>query len=171
MSTSWETISDWYDRAVGEKGHYFHEHVIFPRLLPLLEGAGAKVLELGCGQGVLARALPKTAAYCGIDISPSLIASAKQGAPPKHKFLCADVTKSPTGVEKEFTHAAFLLSLQNIEEPVAALSFAAEHLQSGGRCILVLNHPLLPNPTPIELAARRKKTRSSTGASTGTSLP
>lgn len=158
MSTSWETISNWYDRAVGEKGHYFHEHVILPRLVPLLESPNAKVLELGCGQGVLARALPKGTAYCGIDISPSLIASAKQGASPKHKFLCADATKNPTGVEAGFTHAVFLLSMQNIEEPVAALTFAAEHLAPGGRCVLVINHPCfrIPRQSSWQLDEKNK---------------
>ena len=28
--TSWEGSHEWYDKIVGEKGHYFHEHVIFP---------------------------------------------------------------------------------------------------------------------------------------------
>lgn len=145
MKTSWEKISDWYDRAVGEKGHYFHQNVIFPQLLPLLKGA-KRVLELGCGQGVLARNLGNDTEYVGVDLSPSLIEQAKERAEPKHLFVYGDATQNPKLPKSEFTDAVFLLSLQNIEEPLKALQFTAHHLVKGGKLFLVLNHPCFRIP-------------------------
>jgi ubiquinone/menaquinone biosynthesis C-methylase UbiE len=37
MTSSWQNASSWYDKLVGDKGHYYHQHVIFPKTLELLE--------------------------------------------------------------------------------------------------------------------------------------
>ncbi len=28
--TSWQKVSRWYNDAVGEEGHYYHQHLILP---------------------------------------------------------------------------------------------------------------------------------------------
>ena len=77
--TSWESAGAWYDKIVGSKGHYYHQHVILPGALRLLDlKEKDSLLDLACGQGILARHLPPQVPYTGIDISPSLIRSAKQ---------------------------------------------------------------------------------------------
>ena len=76
-STSWEPVSRWYDEAVGKTGHYYHEHVILPKLLPLLQPEES-LLDLACGQGILSKHLSPNRTYLGVDISKSLINSAKQ---------------------------------------------------------------------------------------------
>ena len=49
--TSWENVASWYDALVGEKGGYFHTHVIFPRIMPLLSlKPKMKVLDIACGR-------------------------------------------------------------------------------------------------------------------------
>jgi hypothetical protein len=37
METSWENSHSWYDKTVGERGHYYHQSVIFPKTLNLLK--------------------------------------------------------------------------------------------------------------------------------------
>lgn len=143
MQTSWEDSSAWYDKTVGEKGHYYHQQVILPGLLKLLNlNAQSRLLDLACGQGVLARALPKEVAYLGVDAAPSLIREAQKKS--KHSFMVADVCK-PFQAGK-FTHATIILALQNMADPSAAIKNAAAHLESGGKLVLVLNHPCFRIP-------------------------
>lgn len=76
---SWDHVSDWYDSLVGAKGQYFHQRVIFPKLLPLLElKPGQEALDLACGQGAFSRELASRGAHVvGIDASSALIEKAR----------------------------------------------------------------------------------------------
>lgn len=137
---SWEGSDDWYGGVVGEKGHYYHQKVIFPRLIPLLKGS---VLDVGCGNGVVARQLPKSAQYLGIDASQGLIREAKKLSP-EREFLVADATSIPT--DRSFENVLFLLSLQNMEEGEKAVVEAASKLKAGGTLAIVMNHPCFRIP-------------------------
>lgn len=146
--TSWEKVSDWYGSLTSTEGHYYHREVILPNVLRLLDFdnfASPSLLDLGCGQGVLARAIPPIP-YLGVDLSSSLIAQAKrQNKRKDSEFIHADITK-PLPTTKTFTHAAFILSLQNMEKPDLALKETSKHLASNGKCLIVLNHPCFRIP-------------------------
>lgn len=147
--TSWEKVNTWYDQAVGEDGHYFHKNIILPRLFKAWDFSidSPALLDLACGQGVLARGLPKHIPYVGVDISPSLIKAAKQYDKNNlHEYLVADITK-PLKVKKNFfSHAIILLALQNLESPSGAIQNAAQALKEGGELTLVINHPYFRIP-------------------------
>lgn len=158
MKTSWESSAKWYDESVGKQGHYYHEQVILPQLLPLMQlNKGDKLLDLGCGQGILARAIPQEVDYVGVDISPSLIEQAKKHTPQRH-FYVQDVTKPLKLKEAPFTHGAIILALQNIEDPLAVLKNFSKNLQKGGKLFLVLNHPYfrIPRQTHWETDKSKK---------------
>ncbi|HXS14660.1 MAG TPA: class I SAM-dependent methyltransferase [Candidatus Saccharimonadales bacterium] len=147
-STSWETAGKWYNKTVGDRGHYYHQHVVIPGVIRLL-GIDPKssVLDIGCGQGVLARALPKDVFYTGIDLAKNLINFAQQqDKNNQHTYLVADATKRLSLPNKNFTHAAAILCLQNMEFPQNAIQNASEHLGKNGRFVLVLNHPAFRIP-------------------------
>lgn len=38
--TSWQGVSDWYQKSVGRDGHYYHQTVVLPAVLRLLEEEG-----------------------------------------------------------------------------------------------------------------------------------
>ncbi len=142
-SSSWENSHQWYNEAVGASGHYYHEHLILPGLLRLLKlSPTASVLDVACGQGVLARSIPPVARYVGLDISQSLIQSAKKFKSPNHfSFTVHDATKPfPEGLGV-FSHAAIVLALQNIESPIDVLKHIHAHLGPKGKLAIVLNHP------------------------------
>lgn len=145
MSTSWELSHRWYDSIVGEKGHHYHEQVVLPNSLRLLQlKPGDSLLDLGCGQGVLERSLPSHVGYVGIDAASSLIQSAKKKS--KRPFYVSDITKPLSIQEDPFSHATLILVTQNLEHPEAAFKNAAVHLKPQGKLLLVLNHPCFRIP-------------------------
>ncbi len=140
--TSWNKVAKWYGDSVGEKGHYYHQKIIMPnslRLLGLKEGM--ELLDVACGQGVLARQIGKGVRYTGIDASVKLIEDAKSmDRDTTHKYLVADATKElPT--KDGFDRASIILALQNIKEPDAAINNIGKKLKSGGKLLIILNHP------------------------------
>lgn len=149
-STSWQKVGKWYDDAVGEQGHYYHQSLIIPqgmKLLQLNSDSPVAVLDLACGQGILSRHIPKNATYVGVDIASQLIRAARQyNKNPHYQYLTGDVTQ-PLPVDKtDFTHAAIILALQNIEEPLKVFQNAFKHLKPGSPFLIVLNHPCFRIP-------------------------
>ncbi len=143
--TSWESSHKWYDSIVGEKGHYYHEHIVLPNTLRLLNlKKGDSLLDLGCGQGVLARALSAEVRYVGVDAAPSLIQYAK--AKSKHPFYIADITLPLQIKEAPFSHAAMVLVVQNLEQSDKAFENAAHFLHPQGTFVIVMNHPCFRIP-------------------------
>lgn len=148
-SNSWQTVHQWYDRSVGQKGQYYHEHVIIPNVLRLMKlNTTSSILDLGCGQGVLARYIPKHIPYWGIDTSIGLINSAKsRDRNPLHHYVLGDATTPLNQIPKtDFSNCVLILSLQNMQHGKGAIEQASKHLLYNGNCIIVLNHPCFRIP-------------------------
>ena len=147
MTTSWEEVSSWYDKIVGSSGHYFHEHIILPRLLDLFafdRKGDHSLLDLGCGSGVLGNHLPPHVNYFGVDISKGMIEKAKRNK--RGKFKVQDVSAPLDLEQKEFSHITLILSLQNMKSPYAVLTNAKKYLSKNGSIFIVLNHPCFRIP-------------------------
>lgn len=156
--TSWENSAQWYDQIVGKEGHYYHEHVILPKLEALLGKNPPSILDLCCGQGVLARRLPQTTRYMGIDGSRSLIAMAKKrGAKCSFSFYCHNLMEPLELKGPSFSHATCVLALQNLENPLLLLKTAHRYLEDKGTLILVLNHPCFRIPRQSHWTVDEKK--------------
>lgn len=147
--TSWEKGASWYNLLTTQDGHYYHRHIIFPKLEELIEIKKFKnpsVLEIGCGQGALARACFSKVPYLGLDTSQTLLLLArKHQRNPLHKFLLQDATQSYF-LHRKFSHIIFLLSLQNMNDQQMALKQVKTHIRPDGKLILVLNHPCFRIP-------------------------
>ena len=159
-STSWETVKPWYNKIVGNQGHYYHQHVILPKTLQILNlNESSSVLDLACGQGILARHLPEKVPYTGVDIAPSLITAAKKETQ-RHKctFLVSDATKPLAVPKTHFSHCVCLLALQNVEKPEKLIQNAAIHLQEKGTFFFVINHPCfrIPRQSSWGIDAQKK---------------
>lgn len=152
--TTWEKVSPWYNKITQNSGHYYHEHVVIPGVLKLLDlKPGSKLLDVAAGSGVLGRAISKSLPagrqgvdYLGVDVAPSLVAEAKRNDRNfNHKYHVADVTK-PLNLNEKFTHAAIILALQNIKDPKAVLENISNLLIANGYLLIVLNHPAFRIP-------------------------
>lgn len=160
MGSSWEGVSEWYGACVGETGHYYHEHVIFPALKKAVpwDAPAPHLLDLACGSSPLLKIIPKTVAYTGVDLSPSLIQQAKKRKTlHTSQWVIGDITQPLKLPENHFSHAAIILALQNVQHPAQALKNAAKHLRPGGSLILVLNHPAFRIPRQSEWHVDEKR--------------
>lgn len=156
--SSWQKVAPWYNKITEQgKGHYYHQHVIIPKVLNLL-GSNSKLLDLACGNGVLGKALPKNTEYTGVDLAPALINDAKkQDRNPKHRYILADARK-PLPISGNFDAAAIILALQNISNPEKVIKNASQYLSKGSAFVIVLNHPSfrIPRQTSWGIDTNRK---------------
>jgi SAM-dependent methyltransferase len=97
-----------------------HEHVA----RRLLSEDRTPVLDVGCGEGELARFLPD-GAWVGVDNSPAMLARA-----PTPKIL-GEANALPFG-DSSFPSVALLYLLYHLEEPAPALAEARRVLRPGG---------------------------------------
>ncbi|MCR4318488.1 MAG: methyltransferase domain-containing protein [Planctomycetes bacterium] len=145
---SWENIAHWYDSIVGESGSDYHRTILVPKTVELLAPVkGMKVLDVGCGQGVLTRALQ--AAGCdatGIDLSPSMIALAKKRSSPKIKFVIGDGKRLNDFDDASFDAAVYLMAIAGMDPLADVISSAARVLRPGGSAIAIVTHPCFRIP-------------------------
>lgn len=142
MKTSWQNVFEWYHENVGAEGHYYHQHVILPKILAKIDGKS--VVDLACGQGVLGRKIDPKLAYAGYDISPDFIRLAKgQDKSPHHRYSVHDCTK-PLLADAQYEAGVCILALQNIGELPPFFANAKKLVK--GTLHLVLNHPCFRIP-------------------------
>ncbi|MCX6726473.1 MAG: class I SAM-dependent methyltransferase [Candidatus Shapirobacteria bacterium] len=146
-NTSWEKVGDWYNETVGEKGSYYHQQVILPNVIRLMKlGEKQKLLDVGCGQGILGKSLPNHNGYWGIDLAANLIEMAKKDDKNlNHKYLVADATKDFKTTER-FDWITLILALQNMDKPFKVIQNCKNVLGTGGKILMVLNHPAFRIP-------------------------
>lgn len=146
--TSWQGVAGWYKDVVGEKGSYYHQHVVLPGVQQLLSaGSYSSVLDLGCGQGVFGRFVGPKVEYLGVDLATSLVNFAQKNDPARnHSYKVADIAKALSLEKQDFDAAVCLLALQNVDSPVTVIANAAKHLKVGGRLVLAINHPCFRIP-------------------------
>lgn len=164
--TSWNKVAPWYNKLTrGGEGHYYHEHIIIPNVLRLLSlrasdeiSQNSNLLDLGCGNGVLAKHLPKEVKYTGTDLAVGLIKSAqREDKNYSHKYIIGDIT-SPLNLTEKFSHATIILALQNVNDPKAVFENASSSLMENGKLVIVINHPAfrIPRQSSWGIDAERK---------------
>lgn len=89
-------MADWYTGWVGAEGSAHHRDVAIPAVLELLTPAAAeRVLDVGCGPGVLAPHVAQAVTlYAGVDASARLIDFVRLHHGRHGRFLRADATQA-----------------------------------------------------------------------------
>jgi SAM-dependent methyltransferase len=140
----WEQHSGWWQREFTDGADPEYEEQILPLVEQHLAGT-RRVLDVGCGEGQVARrAAGLGASVVGVDPTRNQIAAAQaRGGGPRYA--------SATAERLPFRDAAFdavvmCLVIEHIDPIEPAIEEMARVLEPGGRCLLLLNHPLLQTP-------------------------
>lgn len=152
--TAWSPVAEWYDNLVGQAGSEFHQEVIFPNVLRLLQFAPSQSLvDIACGQGAFCRlAQSKGAIVTGIDASADLIKLAKaRGTEPRTpnpepSYHIADARDLSFLPADQFHAAVCILAIQNIHPIAPVFTSVSRILRPSGRFILVMMHPCFRGP-------------------------
>ncbi|MBX3144157.1 MAG: class I SAM-dependent methyltransferase [Trueperaceae bacterium] len=148
--SSWEQVANWYDATVGIRGSPHHRKVAIPTVMRLADPrAGELLLDVGCGQGVLAHHVLKAGAgYLGVDASAAMIRHARKRREGVNFEVgdARDLTGT-TSVEPGSCHVVvFLLSVQDMDPLPQVMASAADALAPGGRLVLFMVHPAFRPP-------------------------
>jgi SAM-dependent methyltransferase len=136
----WEREARAWAAWAREPGHdsYWWFSPLFFGLVP---PPGRRTLDLGCGEGRVARDLAARGhAVVGIDSSPTLVDLTRE-ADPDGDYLVGDAAALP------FEDASFDLAiaynvLMDVDDMAGAVREAASVLEQGGRLCLSIVHPL-----------------------------
>lgn len=146
--TSWSGVAQWYDGLVGEAGSEYHQHVILPGVLRMLNlRPGEAVIDVACGQGVLCRALhEKGAKVTGVDAAAELVEIARKRSDAAIQYHIGDARELSFLPEAKFAAATCVLSIQNIHPLAPVFESIARLLTPGGRLVIVMMHPCFRGP-------------------------
>lgn len=144
-------MAEWYDRLVGDEGSEYHQKVVFPGVVRLLQAEpGDAVLDVACGQGALCRLLEtKGATVTGIDAAEPLVQFARQRGPTSIQYHVGDareLDRMPFLSPGSFASAACVLAIQNIHPISSVFTGVARALRPMGRFVLAMMHPCFRGP-------------------------
>jgi SAM-dependent methyltransferase len=154
----WDHVAGWYEGLVAGKRSDFHENVVLPGMLRLLEPRpGRRVLDIACGEGALCRRLAQLGAACtGVDASGQLVQAAiklaaRIPAQNRPRFAVGDARHLGAVGElakarESFDAASCVLALMNMDPFEPALHGAAAMLKPGGLFVAVVLHPAFRAP-------------------------
>lgn len=141
LRKGWDAeASQWiiWARAPGHDSYWRYHREQFFSLLP---PPGGLTLDIGCGEGRLARDLKQLGhRLIAIDGSPAMVAAARE-ADPAMDVRLADAAALPVANGVADLAIAFM-SLQDVDDMPKALAEIARVLKPGGRLCLAIVHPM-----------------------------
>jgi SAM-dependent methyltransferase len=141
----WETHAGWWQDGFSEGADPEYEEQILPLAAELLAGA-ERVLDIGCGEGQIARLAVSRGASHVVGVDPTRaqvqVATDRGGGP---AYARAEAAGLPFA-DASFDAAIACLVFEHIHEVDEAIAEVARVLEPGGRFLFFLNHPLLQTP-------------------------
>jgi SAM-dependent methyltransferase len=139
----WELHADWWIDGFTAGADPEYEEQILPLAEAELAGA-ARVLDIGCGDGQIARMLvDRGATVVGIDPTWNQISVAHQRGGAAYARAAADQLPF---ADASFDAAVACLVFEHIDAVDQAIAEVARVVKPGGRFSFFLNHPLLQTP-------------------------
>ena len=147
-STLWDQASRWYDSLVGMSGSDYHQTIVMPGVLKMLElKPGRRVLDLACGQGVFSRfLLEKKIKPEGLDSSKELLRMARLRSVKSIPYHLGNAGDAKLLDGQEFDGVACLLAVQNLEKIEPVFQNVARWLKPKGKFVMVITHPCFRIP-------------------------
>jgi ubiquinone/menaquinone biosynthesis C-methylase UbiE len=141
LREGWEAQAEQWIKWARAPGHDSYWRFHRDQFLRLLLAPGRQTLDIGCGEGRLARDLKELGhRIIGIDSSPSLVAAARE-FDPSMDIRLADAAALPLDDACADLAIAFM-SLQDIDGMPSAIAEAARVLEPGRRFCLAIVHPV-----------------------------
>lgn len=135
----WEDVAGNWTRWARSPGHdaFWAYRDAFRQFVP---AAGRSTLEIGCGEGRIARELSRLGhQVTATDISPTLLAAAEQ-AGSAHRYEVADASALPFAVHS-FDRVVAYNVLMDVPDMAAAVAEAARVLTADGVLTMSVVHP------------------------------
>jgi SAM-dependent methyltransferase len=141
LREAWEANAAAWIAWARKPGHdsywQFHRDLFLELLLP----PTGRTLDVGCGEGRLARDLAALGHdVVAVDASPTMLAAAREAAP-ELELQLADAAELPFG-DGAFDLVVAFMSFQDVDDLDGAIRAAARVLAPGGRLCLAIVHPL-----------------------------
>ncbi len=134
----------WEDLAEGMEGNpalLFRRRLVFFLLELIRDGSGARVIDIGCGEGTMAAALSRTypaIEIAGVDASRTGVAMARRKAI-NGRFEILDLLGEnpvPAGLAGWATHALCSEVIEHVDDPVSLLRNVRRLLEPNARLVL-----------------------------------
>jgi SAM-dependent methyltransferase len=141
----WDEHAQWWKQTFTAGADPEYERVIIPLVLAEVGSSPRRVLDVGTGEGQVARALHGAAGkrgrlVVGIDPSSAQLANAKSsGGGPVYVQAAGEQLPFPDAC---FDAVVCCLVIEHAEDPDTVLAEMARVLAVGGRLVLLINHPL-----------------------------
>jgi len=141
----WETHAGWWQDGFTDGADPEYEEQILPLAAHYLAGA-RRVLDVGCGEGQVARLAVRGGAELVVGVDPTraqvALAAERAGGP----FYARSGADGLPFADASFDTVVACLVFEHIEEVDRAIAEVARVLEPGGRFLFFLNHPLLQTP-------------------------
>jgi SAM-dependent methyltransferase len=141
----WEDHARWWQTGFTEGADPEYEEQILPLAAKHLLGS-SRVLDVGCGEGQVARLALAGGASRAVGVDPTWAqvgeAKARGGGP---TYARAGAGRLPFA-DEAFDAVVACLVFEHIREVDEAIAEVARVLEPGGRFLFFLNHPLLQTP-------------------------
>ena len=145
MSELWEQHAGWWQDGFTEGADAEYVEQILPLAAECLAGA-RRVLDVGCGEGQVARLASADGAHAVVGVDPTraqLAAARQRGGGPAYARSGAAALPF---LDRAFDAVVACLVFEHIREVDEAIAEVARVLEPGGRFAFFLNHPLLQTP-------------------------
>lgn len=132
-----EEIAAGYDEIAD---HIFESESMYRDTLKLAPDCGGRVLDAGCGQGLLLQMIRRrhaSASLAGCDISPRLCEMARTNAPDA-EVRVADATRLEPYADEEFDFVFLTGSLEHMVDHLGALKAVHRVLRTGGVVVVAV---------------------------------
>lgn len=161
----WNRKAKFWDDLHGDQGNQFHRRLVEPSVLQLLQPrAGETILDIGCGNGALARRLAAVGAnVMAVDFSDELIALARgrgDANDPALTYRVCDATDDAALLalgERQYDAITSCMMLMDIPTTEPLFRAASKLLRASGRFVFATMHPAFNSNNPIFL--REKEDR------------
>ena len=145
LDGTWEDVSGWWQEHFTDGVDPEYEEQILPLAVEAV-GPARRVLEVGTGEGQVARALSSAGAALVVGLDPTVAqiteAVRRAGGP---TYLRGGADALPFG-DGAFDTVVACLVFEHIDAVDDAIAEVARVLEPGGRFVFFLNHPLLQTP-------------------------